>query len=158
MKHICFLLLFLLPTSSHVVFEEIGTMAGSTSYIHITVKVGLQDIEDKVMEYTTTISGYKAQINRTFDAAADSWKRATPHTPFDDHRDKYLDMVKVFTHDAGKLKSRIVLLQGVLPTPSRDVRAEREERSLFSMLLNVGKKVAGSTVAGGSGTNIIKVA
>ena len=137
MKHICFLLLFLLPTSSHVVFEEIGTMAGSTSYIHITVKVGLQDIEDKVMEYTTTISGYKAQINRTFDAAADSWKRATPHTPFDDHRDKYLDMVEVFTHDTGMLKSRIISLRGVLPTPSRDVRAEREERSLIGTLFSM---------------------
>ena len=55
MKPICFFLLFLLPTSSHVVLEEIPTMAGSTSYIHITVNVGLQEIEDKVMEYTATI-------------------------------------------------------------------------------------------------------
>ena len=55
MKPICFFLLFLLPTSSHVVLEEIPTMAGSFSYIHITVNVGLQEIEDKVMEYTATI-------------------------------------------------------------------------------------------------------
>ena len=85
MKPICFFLFFLLPTSSHVVFEEIGTMAGSTSYIHITVKVGLQEIEDKVMEYTTVTVSYKARINQAFDSAAKSFQKANPHTPFHDH-------------------------------------------------------------------------
>ena len=50
MKHLFFLTLLLLPPYSHIVFKEIGTMAGSTSYIHITVTVALQDMEDKIKE------------------------------------------------------------------------------------------------------------
>ena len=72
MKPICIFLLLFFPTSSHVVFEEIGTMAGSTSYIHITVRIGLQEIEDKVMEYSEAVLGYKTQIIRVFDDAASS--------------------------------------------------------------------------------------
>ena len=141
MKPVCFFLFFLLPTSSHIIFEEIGTMAGSTSYIHITVNVGLQEIEDKVMEYTKAIFSYKALVNRTFD----------------NQRYEYMNMVEMFANDAGKLKSRIVLLWDVLPTPNRDVRVERERRGLKYMLFNGGKKVVGAA-AGGLGTSVIKVA
>ena len=105
-------------------------MAGSTSCIHITVKVNLQEIEDKVMEYTTATVGYKSRINRAFDSARTSFQKAHPETPL--HRDKYLDMVEMFANDAGKLKSRIVSLGGVLPTPHRDVRAERKSGELSS--------------------------
>ena len=85
-------------------------MAGSTSYIHITVKVDLQEIEDKVMEYTTATVGYKSRINRAFDSAKTSFLKDHPGMPVHDHRDKYLDMVEMFATDAGKLKSRIVSL------------------------------------------------
>ena len=157
MKPICLFLLFLLPTSSHVVFEEIGTMADSTSSFHITVKVGLQEIEDKVVEYTSAVLGYKTQVNWVFDSAARSFEKAHPNTPYHDHHDKYLDMVDLFTTDAGKLKSRIVSLRGVLPTPHRDARAERESRYLKNVLFNTGKKVV-KTATGGLGTSMIKVA
>ena len=68
-----------------------------------------------------------------------------------------MDMVEMFANDAGKLKSRIVSLRGVLPTPHRDVRAERRSRDLKNTLLNVGKKAV-KTASGGFGTNMIKVA
>ena len=66
-------------------------------------------------------------------------------------------MVKMFANDAGKLKSRIVLLRGMLPTPHRDARAERERRGLKNTLFNAGKKAVGAA-AGGLGTNMIMVA
>ena len=157
MKPICIFLLLFFPTSSHVVFEEIGTMAGSTSYIHITVRIGLQEIEDKVMEYSEAVLGYKTQIIRVFDDAARSFEKQHPKTPYHDHRDKYLDLVNLFTNDAGKLKSRIVSLRGSLPTPHRDARADRESRDLKDALSNVGRKVV-KTAAGGLGTSMIKVA
>ena len=157
MKPVCFFLFFLLPPSSHIAFEEIGTMAGSTSYIHITVKVGLQEIVGKVMEYTEVIFGYKVLVNQTFESVAKSWETTSPHTKFDDQRFKYMNKVEMFANNAGKLKSRIVTLRGVLQTPNRDVGAERERRGLKYTLFNAGKKVVG-TAAGGLGTNLIKLA
>ena len=66
MRHLFFFTFLVLPTYSHVVFDEIGRMAGSTSYIHITTNVGLLDIEDKVTEYIEAIFSYKALVNQTF--------------------------------------------------------------------------------------------
>ena len=86
MRHLFFFTFFLLPTYSHVLFEDIGTMAGSTSYIHITINVGLQDIEDKVTEYTKAIFSYKALVNRTFKDLESSWKSKSPNVKFDNQR------------------------------------------------------------------------
>ena len=36
----------------HVVFEEFGTVAGSVSYMHITVHINLTHVNNSVMEYT----------------------------------------------------------------------------------------------------------
>ena len=157
MKPVCFFLLFLLPTSSHLIFKEIGTMAGSTSYIHVTVNVGLQEIEDKVMEYTAAILGSKALVNQTFESMSSSWKTKSPNTNFDDQRYEYMNMVQMFANNAGKLKSRIGSQRGVLPTPNRDVRAERERRGLKNRLFNAGMKVVGAA-AGGLRTNLIQEA
>ena len=65
MRHLFFFTLLLLPTYSHVVFEEIGTTASSPSYILITVNVGLQEIKDNFIEYVNTIFSYKALVNQT---------------------------------------------------------------------------------------------
>ena len=144
----------LLPTYSHVVFKEIGTMAGSTSYIHITVNAGLQDIEDKVMEYTEAIFSYKALVNWTFKDVESSWKSKSPNVKFDDQRSQNMNLVGMFANEAGKLKSRIVSLRGTLPTLSRDARSERRPRGLKTTLINVGKKA----VVGVFGTKLIKIA
>ena len=135
-------------------------MVGSTSYIHITVNVGLQEIKDKVAEYTQAIISYKVLGNQTFKSLAPSWNPvyvpSEPAVRFENQQLEYVNLVEMFVSDAGRLKSRIVNLWGSLPTPSRGVRAERGKQGLLSTLFRAGKKVLGGA-AGGLGTNIIKV-
>ena len=152
MRHLFFFTFLLLPTYSHVIFEEIG--ATSTSYLHITVNVGLQDIEDKVMEFTEAIFSYKALVNRTFKDVESLWKSKLPYVKFNNQPTQYMNLVGMFANDAGKLKARIILLRGTLPTPSRDARSERRPRGLKTTLINVGKKA----VVGVFGTKLIKIA
>ena len=50
--HLFIFIIFPFTTSdAHVVFEEIGQMSGSTSYIHLTVPIDLAGLEDKVDQY-----------------------------------------------------------------------------------------------------------
>ena len=97
-------------------------MADSTAYIHITVNAGLQDIEDKVTEYVNEIYRFTALVNQTLATVVPSWKPIeTPSAPticFDDQRHKYLNLIETFISDSGKLKSRVVNLQGILLTQS----------------------------------------
>ena len=112
MRHLFFLTL--LPSYSHVVFEEIGAMVGSTSYIHITVNVGLQEIKDKVAEYTQSIISYKVLGTQTFKSLAPSWNPvyvpSEQAVRFENQQLEYVNLVEMFVSDAGRLKSRIVNL------------------------------------------------
>ena len=85
------------------------------------------------MEYTEAIFRTKALVYRTFKEVESSWK-------FDNQLSQYMNLVRMFATDAGKLKSRIVLLRGTLPTPSRDARSERRPRGLKNTVINAGKK------------------
>ena len=68
--HLFIFISFPFTTSdAHVVFEEIGQMSGSTSYIHLTVSIDLAGLEDKVDQYALSIGQYKALVNSTYDKA-----------------------------------------------------------------------------------------
>jgi len=139
------LTLFLLPVIamcvwSHVVFEEIGQMSGSTSYVHLSVTVDLAGIEEKILAFSQYISQYKALINSTyakankdFDAECktlkanyqpcdDAWRRQ-----MDRDQARYLNMASTFQHDAGQLKSRIRNLRGILPSPFPSTAKDNEK-------------------------------
>ena len=61
-----FLLLVSVSASwaQHVVFEDIGKLAGATNYIHVALHLDLDDLE-------APIQNFKAQIERTEKLVAD---------------------------------------------------------------------------------------
>lgn len=130
---------------SHVVFEEIGQMSGSTSYVHLSVTVDLAGIEDKILTFSKYISQYQALINTTYAKARkdfddecktlkanykpcdDAWRRQ-----MDRDQARYLHMASTFQHDAGQLKSRIRNLRGILPSPFPSTAKDNEKVDLNS--------------------------
>ena len=158
MKPFFVILLLFLPAHPHVVFEEIGTMAGSTSYLHITVNVGLGDIDDRVLEYVAAVRGYEQKVNQTFTKYLEDTSGREdmkyPKSHYEKSWKSYLTMTKSFTRDAGDLKGKIRNLRGVLAGPPQDVRTKRVSRGIGSMLLNAGVKA----VKGATGTSFIKAA
>ena len=176
--HLFIFISFPFTTSdAHVVFEEIGQMSGSTSYIHLTVSIDLAGLEDKVDQYALSIGQYKSLVNSTYDKAIsdfdqdclvrkqkqwtceDSWRRQLGK----DHL-RYLNMGSTFMGDAGHLKAQIRNLRGVLPTPGDYGNSfpsypnpsgfEREKRS--SIVSMVTKH--GGTLLKGAGNLAFKLA
>lgn len=164
-------------TEAHVVFEEIGQMSGSTSYIHLTVSIDLAGLEDKVDQYTHSIGQYKSLVNSTYGKAIsdfdqdclvkkqkqwtceDSWRRQLSK----DHS-RYLNLGSTFLGDAGQLKGQIRNLRGVLPTPDDHGKSfpsktnpsefEREKRSSIMSLVTRH----GSSILKGAGNLAFKMA
>jgi len=130
------LLLFLslsLHACGNVVFEEIGQMAGATSYIHLSVTVGLRDIEEQVLHFAQQITAYEVQINKTYDEAHRqfeldcldeqlTWKKddcdRTWQRQMEKDQPRYVRMADTFRGDADRLLEKIRNLRGVLPTPT----------------------------------------
>ena len=148
-------------THAHVVFEEIGTMAGSTSYIHLSLIVGLQDIEEKVEGYSSIIDRYYSLVNETFEEAIQEARRSTDMLSnerasklFGEWR-KYRQAIEPFYDQARLLRNKIRDLRALLPNP-----LSRPSRSIPGVLLNVAKKglKLASGSSGGSGSVIGKIA
>lgn len=57
------------PSQLHVVFEEIGSMAGSASYIHCTLNVNLSAIDELIQSYSQAVTLYREKIETTFTQA-----------------------------------------------------------------------------------------
>ena len=50
------------PSQLHVVFEEIGSWAGSASYIHCMLNVNLSAIDELIQSYSSALTLYKEKI------------------------------------------------------------------------------------------------
>ena len=57
------------PSQLHVVFKEIGSMAGSASYIHCKLNVNLSAIDELIQRYSSAVTLYKEKIETTFTQA-----------------------------------------------------------------------------------------
>ena len=125
------LILFLIlaagqPSNSHVVFEEIGEMAGALSYVHITMHLDLDDIQRQINIYQSHLFRLKSSPISTF---KDSWKG---------DQDYYVkDVLAVFKATDEKMKNVIAIhetaalfamkrlqkLRAILPYQPRETRA-----------------------------------
>lgn len=154
----CLLLIFLLSqVGSHVVFEEIGQMAGATSYIHLSITLGLSDLEERINDYSKCIAIYKHQVNSTFTMAySNTTDKDRNHTLHVYHA-RYLDMAATFQRDAGHLKTQIRNIRGILPAPSNGPAPSNYDRDKRSLVANLLIKTGGKILKG-LGGQIFKTA
>ena len=162
-----FTFLSLSPSShANVVFEEIGQMSGSTSYIHLSITVDLESLETRVDEFSKYIAQYRALVKKTYGqsraewdhhcgGSTKTWKHCDEgwRRQMDRDEERYLHMSSTFDHDAGQLKSRIRNLRGILPSPVSRRSApfpsffnstqEREKRGIATLLGSSAAKKAG---------------
>ena len=55
-------------THSHVVFEEIGTMAGSVSYLHCAISVNISSIDFMIQNASKGLKEYSGDLLKLYEA------------------------------------------------------------------------------------------
>jgi hypothetical protein len=132
------LVLLVAPSKFHVVFEEIGSMAGSASYIHCTLNINLSAIDELIKSYSDAVTAYKNKIDLTFDkmystAPTEAEKKISG-------KNQFLSLIDSFQNVASHMKARLDNLRGVLPrepegNPARLESLQRAQRSLPAIAL-----------------------
>jgi hypothetical protein len=130
-----FLLLVSVSASwaQHVVFEDIGKLAGATNYIHVALHLDLDDLE-------APIQNFKAQIERTeklvadFDLTSYSVDGYTPTTIMQDlirkHQSAHQIILEQAKSKAQFFQADLDRLKALFPTPETDssLPSELKER------------------------------
>lgn len=134
-------------SQGHVVFEEIGSIAGSTSFIHLSLPISFDAIDFSINTFTSAIAIYKSKINQTFSEAEDQMKNRPKGDPIREHllakRLTYEQLIDGFMKGAGRLKSRLRNLRGVLPAgPSSPHRRDRRFIGVITKVLGPVVKFA----------------
>jgi hypothetical protein len=150
----CLLAAVLVPGWSHVVFEEIGSMAGSASYIHCTLNINLSAIEELIQTYNRTISTYRQKVDAAFvnfsgDAAYYDpvyQRRVLSRTQYD-------KLLQTFQGIVAQMYARLIDLRGILPGSSQGnpSRLESFARSRRSVPLLAARALGGLVRKGFSG-------
>jgi hypothetical protein len=151
---ISLLITSLVSLDAHVVFEEIGTMAGATSYIHVALEVDLGQLDKDIMEYTEGIARHRFLISQTLQsqlhdvrhgpgAQKDIQSRIKPQL------DRYDEHARINLQAAGHLKGRLRNLKGVLPTAGSNPVPSRTARSVPGMLFSLGRGLVGKAISSG---------
>ena len=103
------------PSQLHVVFDEIGSMAGSASYIHFTLNVNLSAIDELIKSYSSAVTLYKEKIENTFNQAISPEKVISPADRQNSGMDQYLSLISSFQNIANSLQAKLDNVRGVLP-------------------------------------------
>ena len=96
-------LLFLLPllpeTDTTVVFEEIGEMASSLTYVHVTIPFDLTEIIEQITIYDDSLKALEKQLPSLFYDSQWNDKQDTYLQPMIDlfkrSQDRLADVIKV---------------------------------------------------------------
>jgi hypothetical protein len=157
-----------------VVFEEIGQMSGATSYIHLSVTIDLEDLDTRATDFSRHVYTYKQKINDTFSQAIrDADRDCMRGQRFCDETRKgtlinsqmrFLKMGNRFQEDANRIRTRIINLRGILPSPTTPPESNgptystnifsRKKRGSVSSLV----KSHGSSILKKAGGMILKAA
>ena len=130
----------------HVVFEEIGEMAGALSYIHVVVPINISGLLQSINNFREKVAVLKANYvdHKKFANRLDyfgGWS-ATNHTK---HalvffRQQLSGLMDLMISDAGALQGNIISLRNSLPqeTPSKatPVQEFREKRNAALTILS----------------------
>lgn len=128
------------PYQLHVVFEEIGSMAGSASYIHCTLNINLSAIDELIQGYSNAVFLYREKIEATFSDAVSPNGKISPADRQNSGMNQYLSLISSFQNIADHLQSKLDNLRGVLPqdpegNPARLESFKRAQRSVPALAL-----------------------
>ena len=72
-----FLLSCKVCSSHYIVFEDVGQVATSLTYLHVTIPLNFTDIDDLILQYKTAILEAKKKVTHVYkkDLNADHYKR-----------------------------------------------------------------------------------
>ena len=134
---------FLTTSEAHVVFEEFGTMAGSVSYMHVTLHINLTNVDTLIKLYTAQALGMQNRSNLLFQEVTENWKIINSEgqriniSPVEVQR---IERQKIQAHNviesyigaAGEVAADLRNLRGVLPinTQSSPSRSHYNKRSV----------------------------
>lgn len=135
-----YLLYFLSSAKAHLVFEEIGAMVGSVSYLHCAIAINLTSVEDMISNATTGIKNWAAQVEGVYQQRISKGQDYAYHFPGSlDKRDLVAqqELAGFMTESIAQLGHQLADLKMTLPHPDT-----RSTRSIPGDLLRVGSKLA----------------
>ena len=144
------LILHLMDSHAHVVFEEFGLMAGSVSYMHTAVTINMTYVNELITTYITGALLLRTQVHG-LQAASRSGRdtssyRISKNTTSPQPTDitaaihKVCNMIETYIESAGVIKEELRNIMGVLPAdverrPNRGPYRNRKRRSLKSQIM-----------------------
>lgn len=131
---ICFIGLLRLGLP-HVVFEEFGTLAGSVSYMHVTLHINLSHVDNLIQTYIRQATELKENIVQVFDVTIKNTTYDGTKEWFESEKQVVLSVIDTFIEAAEGEELTIRNLQNVLPldqqyNPNRPMY--RDSRSIKS--------------------------
>ena len=117
----------------HVVFEEFGTMAGSVSYMHITLHINLTHVNDLVNEYTAQARSLKDILCKTYSKSIDNSTSEHVQKHLLAQRDVAEGVLDTFIATAEDAYLQIKNLRDILPVDQQmmPIRSQyRQQRDL----------------------------
>ncbi len=136
------------PQPAHVVFEEFGTMAGSVSYMHVTLHINLTHVDNLVKEFKRSASIVQDTISELYRKS----KMGNNNEAFKNTLDKnHIVATQVIaTHilAAEEAQNEIAHIRGILPPATHQYHPGRmiyrENRSIQDQVVS---KAAGEILA-----------
>jgi hypothetical protein len=127
------------PNPAHVVFEEFGTMAGSVSYMHVTLHINLSHVDNLINEYKRTTGLIQDTLGEQYHVAM---SRASNHTKDLIYRHHLIatQVIEIHNQAADDAGNEIKHLRGVLPPESTQFHpgrmVYRENRSVKDQVVS----------------------
>ena len=112
LRAILLLALGQLACQHHVVFEEIGEMAGALSYIHAVVPVNISGLSQAVDNFKTDVRSLEALYRKT--------RQHTGLGSDDFFHQRILDLFTLASADADAMTANIRSLRDTLPAANAD--------------------------------------
>lgn len=123
------------PNPAHVVFEEFGTMAGSVSYLHLTLHINLTHVENLLQEYIITAKVAQDNIDKLYQHAKARHNTSSAGFISNLNRNQIMAIQTIYSYiqAAEDLGTSLDNVRGILPTdqkyhPGRSIY--RESRNL----------------------------
>lgn len=131
---------FLPSAKAHLVFEEIGAMVGSVSYLHCAIAINLTSVDDMISNATTGIKVWAARVEEVYRQRIAKGQDYAYHFPGSlDKRDLVAqqELASFMEESIAQLGLQVADLKMTLPRP--DIRSTR---SIPGDILRAGSKLA----------------
>ena len=139
--HLLLLLPLLPETGAKVVFEEIGEMASSLTYVHVTIPLDLTEIIEQITLYDDSLKELKKNLpslfyDKTWDDGQDTYLQPVIDL-FKRSQTRLEDVVQQHLYNVDDIRYRLNSLRDLLPEPEHPL----QERNL---VLGIIQGVAGT--------------